>query len=678
MSLQYDDVDLRGDQQAFLDSLTDEERAWGDNHDYVPLSEDVTLYVNHYDISHLWQRIVWSGSKSDVARKMVVDIVSDDNYYMPDFEVKMHDMLQFFLDGEEVFRGYVMDVNRSLEGKTISYTCYDAGIFLTKSKGKYKFYGETPDNVVRTVCADFDIPVEHVEEGVSYQRIHDNDSIYDIIMTGYTLTSQSNGKQYYLSFDKGALSVLEKGKIVYRYMLTSERDITSASFQSSSLNAVNRVKAYDSSGNEVGTFTLDSDYDFPGVLQAVYKQSNGEDVESAAKALLQDVELSASVEGFGYTECTSGKAVVVSEPTTGLDGLFFIDSDTHTFEDGLHTMQLEIAFENVMDQVLAGNVEQVTSASYNQGEGYTVQERVWNFLRAEGFSAAAAAGIMGNIEVESGFDATIEEIGNAIGYGLCQWSYERRTNLVNWCNNNGRDYTTVEGQLAYLIYELEGGDSTCQSLMNQYCGGLDGFKQLTDVAQATQIFQVCFERAGIPNMSKRISAAQSFYNKWKDYVTIPAPVNAIGSGGAATSSIYGVYQGSYGLAYPLPQATGISAYTYAGHTHNARDFQPPTAKWGTPVVAILAGTVLAAGNGVEDWSYGNSVYIDHGGGWMSRYAHLDSISVSQGQTVQKGQMLGGCGSTGNSSGLHLHLEVHAPWGWIDPGPLYTAYCYMTS
>lgn len=689
MAYQYDRVDLEGSQKDYLDSLTEQEKNWEKEHNYVPVSEDILVYCNHFDITQLVTEVTWSGSKSDVARELDIDIVSDDNYYMPDFSVDMHDLIQFFLNGVEVFRGYVMDVDRSLTDRTISYTCYDAGIFLTKSKGKYKFYGETPDNVVRTVCKDFDIPVRETQEGVSYQRIHDNDSIYDIIMTGYTLTSQSNGKQYYLSFDKGALSVLEKGKIVNKYMLSSEREITDATLGASSLNAVNRVKAYDSSGIEVGTFKLDSDYDFPGVLQAVYKQSNGETVEAAAKALLEDVEITASIEGLGVSDCVTGRAVVVSEPTTGLEGLFYIDSDTHTFRNGLHLMSLDLAFENVMDQVLAGSIEQTSTSEALGISGNTVQERVWNYLRAKGFSAAATAGIMGNIEVESGFDATIEEIGNAIGYGLCQWSYERRTNLVTWCKNNGRDYTTVEGQLDYLIYELEEGDTTCISLMNQYCGGLNGFKQLTDVSWATQVFQICFERAGIPNMSKRISAAQGFYNKWKNYTKIPPPQTTTSSGtvsgstagasSSANTSVMQVYAGLYGLAWPMPNARNISAYTYYGHTNHARDFQPPTAKWGTPVVSVLDGVVKAAGNGVEHWTYGNSVYIDHGSGWMSRYAHLNSINVRAGQSVKKGQVIGGCGSTGNSSGLHLHMELHSPWGWVDPGPYYSqyGYCWLT-
>lgn len=682
---EYDRVDLEGDQDAFIGSLTEEEKAWGKNHNYVPTSEEILVYCNRYDITSLVTELTWSGSKNDVARKLDIHVVSDDNYHFPDFEVKMHDTVQFFLNGVEVFRGYVMDVDRSINDKTISYICYDGGIFLTKSKGKYNISGEKPEDVVRKVCKDFNVPLKEVQPGESYQRIHNNDSLYDIIMTGYTLTSQSNGKQYYLTFKNGALNVLEKGEVVYKYALSSERELSEAKFHSSSLNAVNRVKAYSSDGTEVGTFELDTEKDFPGILQAIYKQSGGEPVEVSAKALLKDIELTASVEGLGITECVSGTAVVVSEPVTGLDGLFYIDSDTHKFENGLHTMSLDIAFENIMDQVTAGQVEQATDGStgYSGVGGNTVQERVYNFLRAQGFSAAAACGVMGNIEQESGFNATIQEYGSGVGYGLCQWSYARRTNLINWCQRNGQDYTTVEGQLNYLMYELKGGDSTCVQLMNQYCGGLEGFKKLTDVAQATRIFQTCFERAGVVNMSARIAAAQSFYNKWKNYTQIPAagPANGstAGATGTANTSMMPIYAGMYALAYPLPNARNISAFTYPGHTHHARDFQPPNSKWGTPVVSVLDGVVKVAGNGVEDWSYGNSVYIDHGGGWMSRYAHLNSINVRAGQAIKKGQVIGGCGSSGNSSGLHLHLELHSPWGWIDPGPIFSnnGYVWLT-
>jgi murein DD-endopeptidase MepM/ murein hydrolase activator NlpD len=77
---------------------------------------------------------------------------------------------------------------------------------------------------------------------------------------------------------------------------------------------------------------------------------------------------------------------------------------------------------------------------------------------------------------------------------------------------------------------------------------------------------------------------------------------------------------------------------------------------GATVVAAASGTVIYAG---WDGAYGNSVVIDHGNGLFSRYAHLSSVSVSNGQSVSAGQAIGVSGTTGNSDGEHLHFEIRS-------------------
>ena len=66
------------------------------------------------------------------------------------------------------------------------------------------------------------------------------------------------------------------------------------------------------------------------------------------------------------------------------------------------------------------------------------------------------------------------------------------------------------------------------------------------------------------------------------------------------------------------------------------------------------GNAMAAG---WHYSYGNYVEIDHGNGYKTLYGHMSEIAVSQGQAVTQGQTIGYVGSTGNSTGNHLHLEV---------------------
>jgi murein DD-endopeptidase MepM/ murein hydrolase activator NlpD len=90
---------------------------------------------------------------------------------------------------------------------------------------------------------------------------------------------------------------------------------------------------------------------------------------------------------------------------------------------------------------------------------------------------------------------------------------------------------------------------------------------------------------------------------------------------------------------------------------------------GDAVVAMDAGVIVYAG--WNDWGYGNLVVIDHGetptGSWQSLYAHLNSVNVVCGQNVGQGELIGLLGSTGNSTGPHLHLELMSPvYGKVDP------------
>jgi murein DD-endopeptidase MepM/ murein hydrolase activator NlpD len=86
-------------------------------------------------------------------------------------------------------------------------------------------------------------------------------------------------------------------------------------------------------------------------------------------------------------------------------------------------------------------------------------------------------------------------------------------------------------------------------------------------------------------------------------------------------------------------------------------------EWGTQVHVTAAGVVTVAG---PSGGYGNMVEVDHGGGLSTRYGHLSAISVSPGQQVSPGAVLGRVGSTGRSTGPHLHYEVRIDGEAVDP------------
>jgi Peptidase family M23 len=118
---------------------------------------------------------------------------------------------------------------------------------------------------------------------------------------------------------------------------------------------------------------------------------------------------------------------------------------------------------------------------------------------------------------------------------------------------------------------------------------------------------------------------------------------------------------------PMPEGQVTSCYGQRwGRLHAGVDLAAPL---GTPIKSVGAGQIVHAG---ERGGYGLSVLVDHGKGYFTHYAHMAEISVAVGATVTAGQELGKEGSTGHSTGPHLHFEVHKgvwkntvePTGWL--------------
>ena len=114
---------------------------------------------------------------------------------------------------------------------------------------------------------------------------------------------------------------------------------------------------------------------------------------------------------------------------------------------------------------------------------------------------------------------------------------------------------------------------------------------------------------------------------------------------------------------PLSSGYGTRHNPFGGRSfefHKGQDIVVPT---GTPVMATANGVVVVA-----SWrkGYGNGIYIDHGNGIMTRYGHLSRIDVVVGQNVKRGDLIGLSGSTGRSTGPHLHYEVRVDGEATNP------------
>lgn len=138
-------------------------------------------------------------------------------------------------------------------------------------------------------------------------------------------------------------------------------------------------------------------------------------------------------------------------------------------------------------------------------------------------------------------------------------------------------------------------------------------------------------------------------------IVVPGGTKPFVAPSVGASTAYAVARPDGALAgsgnFSWPTAGYISQGYWGGHP--AID----VAGWlGAPVTASDAGYVVLAGGGWNS-GYGNYVIVDHGNGFTTLYAHLNSVFVKSGETVSRGQQVGSMGNTGNSTGPHLHFEI---------------------
>ena len=330
--------------------------------------EVITTTKARYDITEVLSSITWSGDYKQSARKLEFSIITSSlDKNIPSVDIQSGSTVIFYEKGVELFRGMVF--SRSVEKNTISFLAYDDGIRLLKIKGYYNFKNKSVTSICNQICSDYSIPKGTFPEvSTKITKIFINVSLYDIIMSCYTEAAKSNGKKYMCVFDKGKVSVVEKGINKLNITFEEMNNLIDTSYSESIENMVNKVVVVDDSGNKKAHYYKQSQIDLYGLFQEVIQEAEGKDNKTEAESKYKDIERTCSLSGYGNTSCKVGYQVTVKDSNTKMLGLFYIDTDKHTWENGNYKIDLSLNFQNMMHEVEAGKEEsENTSTSKSSG-----------------------------------------------------------------------------------------------------------------------------------------------------------------------------------------------------------------------------------------------------------------------------------------------------------------------
>lgn len=321
--------------------------------------------TENIDITQLVKNVTWSGSYQQACRKLEFSLLASPyDKSIPTVKIECGYMVRLLEEDNELFRGYIQSRNLSYSGNSVEYMALDGGTYVHRNELVYNFKNQTAESIASKVCADLGVSIGNLAStGISMDKKFFGVSGYDIIMTAYTYASTKTNKKYMCTMDKGQLNVIEKGKITLELNFENGSNILDSNFSEDISNMVNKVKVYNGDEQEVKIISNSNDMKSYGTFTKILKLEDGKDADAEAKKELKSIERKASITGFGDSSCKSGYGVKVKDAYTNLVGLFYIDEDVHTWEDGIYKVDLTLAFENMMHEVNSETTENNSSSS---------------------------------------------------------------------------------------------------------------------------------------------------------------------------------------------------------------------------------------------------------------------------------------------------------------------------
>lgn len=323
------------------------------------MAEGISLIIlkgeQGYDVTQLVEQVKWKGRKGSSSRTLAVTLIDDDGYKhaRSGIDVEQGHQCIFSYDGVELFRGIIMSQTQSNQ-KKMQFTAYDNGIYLANNKDTFVYENKTASDVFRDCCTRFGLPMGEVAS-CSYkipELTKSKTTAFDAIADALSLDFDATGIRHYVASSKGKLSLLTRRENILQWVIEVGQNITSYSYSRSIEDIKTRVKMVSKEGTTVAEKSNAELEKKIGIFQEIDQPD-----ESLTAAQVNDLiasildekgtpERTLTVEAMGIAEVISGIGVYIIIPELEISRTFYVDEDTHTFEDNKHTMSLKLNYAN--------------------------------------------------------------------------------------------------------------------------------------------------------------------------------------------------------------------------------------------------------------------------------------------------------------------------------------------
>lgn len=308
-----------------------------------------------YDVTQLVEQVKWKGRKGSSSRTLAVTLIDDDGYKhaRSGIDVEQGHQCIFSYDGVELFRGIIMSQTQSNQ-KKLQFTAYDNGIYLANNKDTFCYENKTASDVFRDCCTRFGLPMGEVAS-CSYkipELTKSKTTAFDAIADALSLDFDATGIRHYVASSKGKLSLLTRRENILQWVIEVGQNITSYSYSRSIEDIKTRVKMVSKEGTTVAEKSNAELEKKIGIFQEIDQPDESlttAQVNDLIESIMEEKgtpERTLTVEAMGIAEVISGIGVYIIIPELEISRTFYVDEDTHTFEDNKHTMSLKLNYAN--------------------------------------------------------------------------------------------------------------------------------------------------------------------------------------------------------------------------------------------------------------------------------------------------------------------------------------------